>query len=85
MSFTNVQFNGQGSARGRNRWFVPARAEIYTPGQNSDQQISVDIVSKRVSRTAPIILWLGADDAYEFGRALMDAATTIREKAIEAE
>lgn len=66
---------GQSEARGRNRWFRLAEAEItlFHHGHAEEARLCVDLFSHRRGRSAPVILLLTAADATALAQALQDA------------
>lgn len=68
----HVEFTGEiGEARGRNGWFTPVRAAIWL--LHSDHgKIGIDISSKVVAQTAPIVIGLDPHDALALAEAIIE-------------
>ncbi len=71
-----INFTGPDNrARGRNTWFVPATATLWTTNRTlPGATVVVDIQSKRPGKTAPIILYLDKLDAIALAHALFKEA-----------
>ena len=57
-----IACTGQSEARGRNRWFRLAEAELttHTHGHTAEARLCLDLYSRRRGRSAPVILRLTA-------------------------
>ena len=66
----------QSEARGRNRWFHLAEAELtlFHHGHADEARLCLDLFSCRRGRSAPVILMLTAADATALAQALQGAA-----------
>ncbi len=71
-----INFTGPDNrARGRNNWFVPATADVWTTDRTfPDSCVVLDIQSKRPGKTPPIILYLDKLDAIALAHALFTEA-----------
>ena len=64
-----INFTGPDNrARGRNNWFIPATVDTWTA---PDSCVVMDIQSKRLGGTAPIILYLDKADAIALAQAIL--------------
>ena len=70
-----IPCTGQSEARGRNRWFRLAEAELtlFHHGHAEEARLCVDLFSHRRGRSAPVILLLTAADATALAQALQGA------------
>ena len=60
-----IPCTGQSKARGRNRWFhlAPAELTLCTHGPAAEARLCLDLYSRRRGQSAPVILVLTAADA----------------------
>ena len=67
-----IPCTGQPEARGRNRWFRLAAAELTTHNHGRAEEVRrcLDLSSRRRGRSAPVILRLTAVDAAALAQAL---------------
>ena len=70
-----IPCTGQSEARGRNRWFRLAEAELtlFHHGHADEARLCLDLFSRRRGRSAPVILLLTAADATALAQALQGA------------
>jgi hypothetical protein len=70
-----IACTGQSEARGRNRWFRLAEAELtlFTHGHAEEARLCLDLFSHRRGRSAPGILVLTVADATALAHALQEA------------
>ena len=70
-----IPCTGQSEARGRNRWFRLAEAELtlFPHGHAAKARLCLDLFSCRRGRSAPVILLLTAADATALAQALQGA------------
>jgi len=70
-----IACTGQSEARGRNRWFRLAEAELttHTHGHTAEARLCLDLYSRRRGRSAPVILVLTAIDATALAQGIQEA------------
>ena len=70
---------GQSEARGCNRWFHLAAAELtlFTHGHAEEVRFCLDLYSRRRGRSAPVILVLTAADATALAQGIQEAVKSL--------
>ena len=67
----DINFTGPANhARGRNNWFVPRSARLWT-SYSEGPRVVLDIHSSRIGDTPPIVLYLNRDDARTLAWAIL--------------
>jgi len=74
-----IPCTGQSKARGRNRWFhlAPAELTLCTHGPAAEARLCLDLYSRRRGQSAPVTLVLTAADATALAQALQAAVAPL--------